>query len=120
MSRCDGDGYTGAAEANVFPSVTLRDQDPCGTTSWPADFVSGGIPNSTNKVTITDLTSFLAPTRRMNTSPGDVGFDVRWDITPGAGLFAKVININDMTSLIVVSPPMLGVRAFNGPLCPWP
>ncbi len=118
---CDGDGYPGTAETNVFPSVMLRDQDPCGMTAWPADFVAGGIPNSTNKVTITDLTSFLAPERRINTSPGDTAFDIRWDIVPGPGLFSKVININDMTSLITVMPPMFnGPRAFNGPTCPWP
>ncbi len=52
-----------------------------------------------------DLTSFLAPVRRFNTSAPDPGFDTRWDIVPGAGLFSKSININDLTSLIVVAPP---------------
>jgi hypothetical protein len=106
---------------NVFPAITVRDQDACGITAWPADFVSGGIPNSTNRVTVTDLTSFLAPDRHINTSPNETGFDVRWDLTPGAGLFAKVINVADLTSLITVVPPMFnGARAFNGPTCPWP
>jgi hypothetical protein len=78
------------------------------------------VPNSTNKVTVTDLTSFLAPQRRINTSPGDGGYDKRWDLAPGAGLFTKVINISDLTSVIMVAPPMLyGARAFNGPPCPW-
>ncbi len=118
---CDGDGYTGTAENNVFAPGTTGDQDACGTAAWPADFVSGGIPDSTNRITITDITSFLAPARRMNTSPGDPAYNVRWDLVPGAGIFPKVININDLTSLITVTPPMLGgVRAFNGPACPWP
>ncbi|HSP55182.1 MAG TPA: thrombospondin type 3 repeat-containing protein [Dehalococcoidia bacterium] len=118
---CDGDGYTGAAEAHVFSDTNVRDQDPCGTADWPADLVSGGVPDSTNRLTITDLTSFLAPVRHINTSETDAGYDVRWDLVPGAGLFSKVINISDLTSVIVVGPPMLGgARAFNGLSCPWP
>ena len=121
---CDGDGFTGNAEDNVFGAGTLRDQDPCGVSAWPADFISGGIPNSTNRLTVTDLTSFLAPARHLNTSPGDSGFDVRWDLTPGKGLFTTVINVNDLTSLLAGptgNPPMLlGARALNGPSCPWP
>jgi len=118
---CDGDGYPGSAETNVFPTVTLRDQDPCGLTAWPADLYTGGIPDSTNRINVTDLTSFIAPDRRLNTNPGDTVFDVRWDIAPGTGPFSNVINVTDLTSLITVLPPMLGgVRAFNGPTCPWP
>jgi hypothetical protein len=31
------------------------------------------------------------------------------------------INLNDVTSLLALYPPMFGgVRAFNGPTCPWP
>jgi hypothetical protein len=71
-------------------------------------------------VNLLDITSFLAPERRINTNPGDPGFSVRWDLTPGAGLFGKVINIQDITSLTSVRPPMLGfVMANNGPVCPW-
>jgi hypothetical protein len=118
---CDGDGYTGAAETNVFPLVNLRDQDPCGLTAWPADFEAGGVPDSTNTITLGDLTSFLAPTRHFNTNPGDGAFNIRWDIVPGADTYATVINLNDLTSIILVSPPILnGTRAFNGPTCPWP
>jgi hypothetical protein len=119
---CDGDGYPGSAENNVFTAANRRDQDPCGSMAWPADFVSGGIPNSDNRITLTDLTSFLGPVRRFNTSPpSDPGFDVRWDISPGAGIFPKVINLTDLTSVILVAPRMFnGSRAFNGPTCPWP
>lgn len=118
---CDGDGYTGSAEAHVFNATNVRDQDPCGTDAWPADFVSGGAPNSTDKVNVADLVSFIAPTRRINTNPADPGYDVRWDLVPGAGPFSKVINVTDISSIITVMPSMLGgVRAFNGPACPWP
>jgi hypothetical protein len=41
---CDGDGYPGSAEDNVFGAPARSDQDPCGTTAWSADFVSGGVP----------------------------------------------------------------------------
>jgi glucose/arabinose dehydrogenase len=121
---CDGDGYTGGAEANVFGASPNRDQDACGTTAWPADFVSGGTPDSTNRVTITDVTSFLAPIRRINTSPPDAGFDVRWDLIPGAGIFSDVINVSDLTALLggpTSTPAMLNSqRAFGGARCPWP
>jgi hypothetical protein len=121
---CDGDGFMGTAEDNVFGAPARGDQDPCGAAAWPADFVSGGIPNSTNRVTITDATSFIAPVRRLNTSPGnppDPGYDVRWDLQPGPGVFAKHINIADLTADLIVAPPMFnGDRAISGPPCPWP
>ncbi|HSP54697.1 MAG TPA: hypothetical protein VLS25_03835 [Dehalococcoidia bacterium] len=114
---CDGDGYIGSAEAHVF-QATDRDQRVCGTSNWPADFVSGGIPDSTNKLTVTDLTSFLAPTRQIGTNVGDNPGNVRWDIVPGKGLFLTDINVADLTSLIVTAPAMFGgARAFNGPIC---
>ena len=122
-SDCDGDGYTGSAEQSIFASGG-RDQDACGINGWPSDFVSGGIPNSTNRITITDLTSFLAPLRRFGTSPGDPNFAARWDLVVGAGPFPKYVNLQDMTALITgptgFPPMLLGSRAFNGPACPWP
>lgn len=88
---------------------------------WPSDFVSGGIPDSTDTITITDLTSFLAPVRRLDSSPGDAPFDPRWDLVPGRGLFLNWIVINDLTALIAGAsgnPPMFdGERAFSGPAC---
>lgn len=117
---CDGDGYSGSVEAHVFGALNA-DQDPCGVDAWPADLVSGGIPDSTDRVNIADIVSFLAPTRRIDTSAEDAGFSVRWDLAPGAGLFSEVINIEDLVSLIIVGPPMLGGVAANaGPPCPWP
>ena len=87
--------------------------------SWPSDFVSGGIPNSTDKITITDLTSFIAPFRRLDTSPGAANFSARWDLVPGRGLFSQWIGINDLTALIAGPtglPTMFGGnRAFNLP-----
>jgi hypothetical protein len=154
---CDGDGFTGSAEAGTplcgntknedsfddaviddgcpggpaqagtFSeaqfNIGLTDQDPCGTTGWADDFVSGGIPNSTNRVTITDLTSFVAPTYRLNTRPDMGAFNKRWDLKPGPSFGSNFVQIDDLTALIAGPsgyPAMLGgVRAFGGPVCPW-
>jgi hypothetical protein len=159
---CDGDGYTGAAEAGtplcsgganddgtgpmlddavandgcpggpaqvgIYSeaqfNITTTDQDPCGIPAWPSDFASGGIPNSTNRITLTDLTSFTAIPRKINTSPGNANYNQRWDLLPGRGILGQWINVNDLTALILGTtgfPAMFnGSRAFNGPTCPWP
>jgi hypothetical protein len=114
----DNDGYADTAETSIGTGGLSR----CGTAGWPSDFVSGGVPDSTNRVNVLDLTSFLAPVRHFNTSPPEPEYADRWDLIPGAGLFTKVINVTDLTSLIAGTsgyPPMLGgARAFNGPPCP--
>jgi hypothetical protein len=116
---CDGDGYRGAVELFVFGSN--QDQARCGLTSWASDFVTGGTPDSTDRLTITDLTSFMAPERRLDTSPGDEFFSTRWDLLPGPGVFDTDIAIDDLTALISGGsgfPPMFGgARAFDGPPC---
>ena len=121
---CPAGPSQAGAHAEGSSGIGTYSGDPCGTDAWPADFVSGGIPESTNRVTITDLTSFLAPIRHFNTSPPEPEYADRWDLVPGAGLFSTVINISDLTALLGGPsgyPPMLGgVRAFNGPPCPWP
>jgi hypothetical protein len=124
---CDGDGYKGSAEAAIFSYLpgTQRDQDPCGADAWPSDFVSGGIFMSTDKVNIADLNEFLSPIRRLDSSPGGPGsFFVRFDLSPGPGIFADWINISDVNAMLAGSsgfPPMLGgARAFGGPACAGP
>jgi hypothetical protein len=122
---CDGDGFTGLAERHVFGGLTNRDQDSCGTDGWPADLDWSGAPlDSVNRITVTDLTSFLAPVRYLGTDVGTITGDVRWDLARGAGIFGTDINVSDLTALIAgptAYPPMLGgVRAMGGPVCPWP
>lgn len=101
-------------------------QDACGTDGWPADLVSGGgALDSTDKINVLDIVSFLAPVRRLSSSPNSPNFDQRWDLVPGATFpFTTWIAVNDLTALIAgptASPPMLGgQKAFGGPLCPWP
>ncbi len=116
-----GDGFSGSTEDHVYSNAGPRDQDPCGGSGWPADLVPGGI--EPNKVNLQDMSSFVAPLpRKLDTDPGDAGYNVRWDLVPGNGAAApKDIILTDISILIVVKPPMLltNVRAF-GATCPWP
>jgi hypothetical protein len=138
---CDGDGYTGVTENHVYsylPQVN-GDQKICmdydlefpdatqtasPSKSWPSDFVSVGVPESHNRVTISDVTSFLGPVPYMHKNVGTYPGDVRWDISPGKGMFPTDINIQDLTTMLVGNsggPPMVGgQRVFNGPACPYP
>jgi hypothetical protein len=69
-------------------------------------------------VTISDIVSFMVPQRRLDKNPGETGYDVRWDVSPGPGGLGKVVNITDVVELTTFSPPMfLGNRAFLGPVC---
>ncbi|HET8944745.1 MAG TPA: thrombospondin type 3 repeat-containing protein, partial [Dehalococcoidia bacterium] len=114
---CDGDGFTGEVEAYVFGAA--KDQDSCGTDAWPADLSTQG--SSANRITLGDLASFVAPVRRLGTSPGQANFSARWDLTV---ISPAGIALSDMGALVAGKtgrPPMLdGGRAFNGPACPWP
>jgi hypothetical protein len=133
----DGDGFPndGCAQAgsiaegafNIGTTTVGRCNAGIGpdpSSSWPSDFVSAGTPDSTDKITITDLTSFLAPTRRLDTSPGNIDFSPRWDLIPGKGTFLAWTAINDLTALLAGAsgfPDMFsGVRAFDGPACTGP
>lgn len=88
---------------------------------WPSDFVSGSTPDSTDRITIVDMGSFVAPVRRLNTDPGAAEFDKRWDLVPGPGALGSWINIQDLGALVAGEtgfPPMFeGDRAINGPYC---
>ncbi len=117
----DGDGFSNAVESAVGSNSSLSCGNPDTTKpgwpsrNWPAD-VAGG--TSANKVDLPDLTSFLAPVRRLGASPGDANYDARWDLAPGKGVFRDNINVSDLTMLLTVTPPMFGgQRAFGGPSC---
>jgi len=125
---CDGDGYTGSAENHVYAPSTQGDQDPCGTNSspptdppspigWPADLAGGG--GSDNRIDVSDLTSFLAPTFLLFTHVGSVPGDRRWNLDQSGDPTA--IDIGDIANLLTLTPRMLGgAPAFFGPTCPWP
>jgi len=120
----DGDGYADTAEAWVGTNPL----DNCGShtttppiysQAWAGDVfsVAGGPIVTRDKITIQDVLSFVTPDRHLGTSPGDGPlYNQRWDLVPGAGIFLKAINIQDILSLAVVTPLMFGgVRAFNYP-----
>jgi hypothetical protein len=88
----------------------------CGADGWPADLNSSGL--SANAITIQDFTSFVAPVRHINTSPGDYGYNVRWDLVPNTTLFAEHINLEDLIEIIVLRPPMLGGAPVMNKTCP--
>jgi hypothetical protein len=132
---CDGDGYKGSAENHVYSYLagppTNGDQKRCQeydtsfpteprpSKRWPADLRGDGI--SLNKINVVDLGAFITPARRMNTSPGDPNYHIRWDLVPGTTI-GKHINVSDIAAVTSGAsgfPPMLnGLRAFGGPTCP--
>ena len=99
---------------------------PNPSPSWPSDLISGGIPSSTDRITIIDVLSFVSPTRQLDTSPGNPLFSSRYDLVPGRGAVLNWINIADVLALVAGSsgnPPMFGgARAFGnpGPACSGP
>jgi hypothetical protein len=119
----DGDGYSDETEIHIGTDALGRcavggiAADP-PSTDWGSDLVHAGIPNSTDRINITDLTDFLAPIRQLGKSPGDVGFDVRYDFVPGFQYpFGTWIAINDLTAMLWGTsgyPPMFSpLRAFG-------
>jgi hypothetical protein len=126
----DGCGQVNSASEATNLGTSKSGRCHVGTASpsthWPSDFSSGGIPNSTDRLTITDLTSYTSLPRKFGTSPPDANFNARWDLTPGKGILASWINLNDILALTSMGPtgypPMFGgsIRAFNGPQCQAP
>jgi hypothetical protein len=123
----DGCPQAGAFAEGAF-NIGTTSLEGCGPgvgpdpgSAWPSDLVSGGVPVSTDRITIGDLASFLAPVRRLDSSPGDPQFSARSDLSPGRGIFMQWINISDLSTLLAGAtgfPPMLGgSRAFNGAAC---
>ncbi|HET9477518.1 MAG TPA: M36 family metallopeptidase [Dehalococcoidia bacterium] len=108
----DGDGFSNPVELYVGTDAAA----PCGGTGWPADVWSSG--PSANKLDVQDLTAFLAPVRRLGTSPGSPGYLIRFDLMPGKGIFAAFINGQDLTRIIVLTPPMFGGQRAFGQTCP--
>jgi hypothetical protein len=108
----DLDGFVDANELHVGTDPGQR----CGFAGWPADLYAGA-PN-VNKVTIQDLASYIAPVRHLSTSPGDPGYNIRWDVVPGNGGFGKHINVADLAYIFTFTPDMFGgQKAYNGPAC---
>jgi hypothetical protein len=123
----DGDGYTDADEA----LIGTEPLDQCGTDGWPSDIYDQGA--SANKLDVQDILSFVAPVRRLDSSPptdpGWVTEDAirrtgpRWDLVPGPGVLPKHINIQDILAMLggtTGNPPMFGNARAYGRICPTP
>ena len=94
------------------------------STHWPLDLHGGNeILDSRNLINISDLTAFLAPIRRLDTSPGDANFDQRYDMKPGPDpiIAGDWIDGVDFAALLAGGtgfPEMLNfARAMDGPAC---
>jgi hypothetical protein len=121
---CSQAGTLSEAQFSVGTDLDVRCEagsSPAVSGGWPADLISAGVPNSTDRVNIRDITSFLAPTNRLNSSPGNPNFNARWDLVPGRGPVTHWINIQDLSNLIAVMPAMPpfngSTRALNGAAC---
>jgi hypothetical protein len=119
---CDGDGYVDTDEAVIGTNAGY----PCGGTGWPSDLWVQDA--SANTLDIQDILSFIAPTRLLDTSPGQGSlYDPRWDLAPGPNTpFTDHINIVDITTIFVgdagspAYPPMFGGARALGLACPVP
>jgi len=110
----DGDGFDDERESWLIGTNSV---EPCGPGGWPADLWDTG---GKSQVTVQDLTSFLVPVRRLDTNPGDEGYNKRWDIYPNT--LGKAISIQDLTALIAgptAYPPMLHGQRVLGATCPY-
>lgn len=108
----DGDGFVDHVEWHVGTSPIYR----CGPDGWPADLVGGLF--SSNRVDVVDIGSFVAPIWHLNTSPGDPGYDVRWDLSPGSDRLSKEINVVDIGAAAFTRPPMLNGALILNSTCP--
>jgi hypothetical protein len=69
------------------------------------------------------MLSFVAPVRRLDTSPGDAYFTPRWDLAPGSNGLSEQINIQDILAVLAGAtgnPPMFGGAPAFGKTCPFP
>jgi hypothetical protein len=87
----------------------------CGSDGWPSNINNSA--GTEDELDIFDLTVFLGPMRRLDTSPTSASYNVRWDLTPGRGGLGAWINIQDITTLlggVTGNPPMFNnTRAFG-------
>jgi len=118
----DGDGSSDAVEVYVGTDPLGRCERGSSATSttpssdWPMDLAANGA-FSADRINVSDLASYVAPTRYIGTSPGIPPFDKRWDVSPGT-TFSTWINVADLAVISQTAPiPMFGVRAFGGPTC---
>jgi hypothetical protein len=113
----------GPAQAGTYSEAQFKigtgSHDPCGGNGWPSDVDSTG--SSINELDIFDITAYLGPTRRLDTSPPNPSYNTRLDLLPGRGALAQWINIQDVTTLLsgtTGNPPMFNNQRAFGKVCP--
>jgi parallel beta-helix repeat protein len=117
----DGCPQSGAVSEGAL-HIGTSDQDPCGNNGWPSNLFDP-VGQPANHISIQDVLSFVAPERHLDTSPGDMFYNPRWDLLPGPGVFGKWINVQDILALLggaTGAPPMLGGGPSLNKTCPWP
>jgi hypothetical protein len=115
----DGDGSRDAVEIYAGTDPLSRcgrgletGAGPPPSRGWAWD-LRGDFVCSGDKVNVSDLGTFVAGVRRLSVSPGQPGFDRRWDLRPGSTI-GPWIGIADMAAITTKVPPeMYGVRAFG-------
>jgi len=119
----DNDGYSDVNEGAIGTSPT----DPCGYDGWPSNVFDTS--PSDNKLDVQDIISFIAPVRRLDTSPPGPpsNYHPRWDLSPGPNPpFPNHISIYDITTMLngvpgsPAYPQMLGGPRAFGKECPFP
>jgi len=93
----DKDGYSDNAEIYIGTDPYDSCPDSLTDKAWPSDFDNNGI------VEQKDFDSYTTPVRHMNTSPGQAGFDVRWDVVPGSFGFSNYINSTDISKITIIT-----------------
>ncbi len=97
----DKDGFSDSAEFYIGTDPYDNCPDSSTDAAWPPDFDNNG------RVEQKDIDTYNTPVRRYNTSPGDSGFNVRWDVVPGQGYFGYG------TTQKYISSPDIN-KAFSG------
>jgi hypothetical protein len=134
---CDGDGFSGAAEEQIYSYgqqplrlQTNPDQDPCGDNGWPADL------SPSNHLNIGDINAFLFPSRpdgsfnKLGHSLPDLTDPAlsRFDLQPDGRIDVSDMNaLNPGVNAPTSQPPMFSsqpaffANAGSGVgVCPWP
>jgi hypothetical protein len=114
----DGDGSRDEAEIHMGTDPLSRCGEgfetgggPPPSRSWPQD-LRGDSGFTGDKINVSDLGTFVSQARN-NKSPGQAGFDRRWDIRPGATI-GSWVNVADLAAISTQIPvPWMGVRAFG-------
>lgn len=112
-SDTDGDGYNDETEIHVGTDALGRCEVkgaavPSG--DWPAD-----LNGNNDKIDISDVLSFVAPTNRIGATPSSPAYNRRWDLVSDAA-----INVTDLLNLVTFTapmPPFNGAKPYGGAAC---